>query len=146
MEFTEYENRVCEIIKTIAPKYLLIEMGNQATPIWAKAMEELGIFNSVRVVESKYYNKHSCKMIECSNIGMILEDECLDEQKQVEQVMRTIGSDVTWLDFMNGRGTTSRMAYKTGCDFVCSDLNKNRLSVAIEDLQKKGAEIQFVQK
>ena len=87
-----------------------------------------------------YAKKYSCFIVE----GVRPEQDFanyqidgIDELQAIDNICRNEKGCIC--DFFNGQGAVSLSAYKSGLDFVCSELNPNRLGKALSRLQKAGA-------
>jgi len=101
-------------------------------------------FVNVKVYESTYYKKNLCYIVQAWNDEkdfIAIQDSKLDEVDVNENIIVTMDENDVICDFMNGRGLTSKNAFKYGRKFICSDMNVNRLAVAYEDIARKGGEI-----
>lgn len=137
--FADLLDRMFEIIKALDVKDCYMEIGKQAVKNVEERMK--AIFPSVKVIESKYYNKYPCYFVIGEQKGheIALEAVVKDELDVIDEIISKQTGTV--LDFCCGRGAVSRSAYKHSKSFVCSDLNINRLAVAIEDIIKMGGKM-----
>lgn len=149
--FDVFMGRIFHILRELTTKgqleVALVEMGKQYVNVFAEGIRQ--IFGNVRVYESKYYNKYPCFIIQgWKHAGAFVDipDERKDELKMIDDYIRIRNQSGkhTILDFCNGRGATSRTAYKYGMPFICTEFNINRFAVAVEDLMKMGATVEGV--
>lgn len=138
-EFTDFLDRIFEVVAAIKAKAFYVETGKQSLKTLQERMAK--IFPKVRVIESKYYNKYPCYFVIGENAGdeLDLEDVVKDELDVIDEIIRK--RDGAVLDFCLGQGAVSRSAFKHGKVFVGSDLNINRLAVAIEDIMLMGGNV-----
>lgn len=140
----ELFERVFYILKEIGVNSCYLETGKDMVEYTRNKMSE--IFDNVRVIESFYYGNKPCFFVIGENDGHYLEMEesPKDELKVIDEIISK--KDGTVLDFCLGRGAVSRTAYRHCKKFIGTELNINRLAVSIEDILKKGAKIEEVEK
>lgn len=137
-EFTDFLDRIFEVVYAIGANAFYVETGKQSLKAVYDRMQR--IFPNVRVVASKYYNKYPCYFVFGESTEIVKVQEGIDELDVISEIIRQ--KDGTVLDFCLGRGAVSRSAYKHGKNFVGSDLNINRLAVAIEDIATMGGKVE----
>lgn len=138
-EFTDFLDRIFKVVSSIGANSFYVETGKQSLKTLQERMARL--FPNVRTIESKYYNKYPCYFVigEHNGCTVDFEDVIKDELEVIDEIISK--KNGTILDFCLGQGAVSRSAYKHGKDFIGSDLNINRLAVAIEDIQLMGGRI-----
>lgn len=133
-EFVTYINRCVEQIN---PDRLFVECfyrnKNQLLPM----VESL--FPCVKVYNNTYYHKPDCK---CWIIQGTKEQEDwglegMDEWDAVFKICQDVPFQAI-TDFFMGQGLVAEAAYKAGKVFYGSDMNRNRLAVAINRVVKRG--------
>lgn len=140
-QFGEFIARVFEVIRELHVrgqlKSAFIEIGKQNVDVFERELDD--IFESVRRYDSRYYNRHPCYILQGWDAGHFTDipDEGKDELKMIDDIVRmNRGKHI--LDFCGGRGAISRTAFKYGSPFTLTELNRNRLAVAIKDIMDKG--------
>ena len=141
-EFTQFLDRIFEVVEEISADAFFVETGKQSLKTVTERMQKL--FLNVRVIEAVYYGKYPCYFVMGESHPIALEDTVKDELDVIDEIISK--KEGTVLDFCLGQGAVSRSAYKYHKPFVGSDLNINRLAVAIEYLQKQGAVVTEVEK
>lgn len=138
-EWFGFIDRIFELMRTLKVNSCYMEFGEQYLNLAVERMNE--VFDNVRVIESRYYNKHKCYFVIGENEGheIELENVIKDELKVIDEIISK--KDGRVLDFCLGRGAVSRTAYKYKKPFIGTELNINRLAVSYEDLVKMGAKI-----
>lgn len=137
-EFTDFLDRVFEVVRIINADSFYVETGKQSLKAVTERMQKQ--FPNVRVIEAIYYNKYPCYFVFGENEEQItIDKEGIDELDVIDEIVRK--KEGTVLDFCLGQGAVSRSAYRHNRNFVGADLNINRLAVAIEDLQTMGGTI-----
>ena len=149
-KFTDFAARVFDIIRELHDngkvKNCFIEIGFQNVDMFEEELKR--IFGNVKRYESKYYNKNLCYILQGFDDGCFVDipTEVKDELKVIDDIVRcNSGKGKCILDFCCGQGAVSRTAYKYKEKFVCSELNKNRLAVAVQDVQKMGGKLVYVE-
>lgn len=146
--FNDFAGRIFDIIKELHDngkvKSCFVEIGAQNVKMFESALG--AIFDDVVCYESKYYNKNLCYILQGYDNGCFVDipSEVKDELKVIDDIVRCNPGKCI-LDFCCGRGAVSRTAYKYKEKFVCSELNKNRLAVAVQDVQKLGGKLDYVE-
>ena len=99
------------------------------------------LFPHVKIYENTYYHKPDCK---CWIIQGTKQEEDwglqgMDEWDAVFKICKDVPfSSIT--DFFMGQGLVAQAAYTAGKVFYGSDMNRNRLAVAISKVAKRGGE------
>ena len=133
-EFSDFGNRLIEIIKEISPKFTFIESGLKQTSDWISKLKE--IHSHIIVKEAYYY--HSKKNL-CNILCAYDDDvpECIqnlpfaDEEKIIELICRNVDFDCI-ADPCMGIGLVGFYANRYGKKFVGTELNPKRLAVCVE--------------
>lgn len=141
-DFEAFLDKAFDVVKQTGVEACYMEFGKQGLEGVKERMERL--FPYVRVIQSKYYNKYPCYFVIGETNPIELDAEVKDELKVIDEIISKKDGKV--LDFCNGRGAVSSTAFKHDRNFVCTELNINRLAVAVEKVQKAGATITRIRK
>lgn len=142
--FDEFIYRIFEVIRELHDhgrlRSAFIEIGKQKVDVFEG--ELAGIYSFTRRYESKYYNQYLCYILQGWDAGHYTDipDDKRDELKLMDEIIR-LNPGKKVLDFCGGQGGVSRTAYKYGNPFILTELNRNRLAVAIKDIMDKGGKV-----
>lgn len=136
--YEDFYVRLFECIKEISPAVCYLEIGKEHLADFLVEMRKL--YKRVTFYNSSYYHKRDnrCYIVRGWRYGKPPRLDDMDEENIIEWVCQhetyqCIG------DLCMGRGLVAVNAYKSGKQFVGTELNHKRLSVAIESLVKAGA-------
>lgn len=137
--FDEFITHIKRCIQEINPERLFVECfprnKNQIIPM----VESL--FPHVKVYNSTYYHnaKNICWIVQGTKKPEDWGLEGIDEWDAVFKICKDVPfTSIT--DFFLGRGLVAEAAYDAGKVFYGSDMNRNRLAVAISRVAKRGGE------
>ena len=99
------------------------------------------LFPHVKIYENTYYHKPDCKcwIIQGSNQVEDWGLQGMDEWDAVFKICKEVPFKFI-TDFFMGQGLVAQAAYAAGKVFYGSDMNRNRLAVAISKVAKRGGE------
>lgn len=143
--FKEFYKRLFECIKKISPKICYLEIGKDNLVNFL--IETKKIYKYVVFYNSTYYHKKDslCYIIRGSNDYKKPKLDNIDEEDIIKWVCENEEYNCIG-DLCIGRGLVAIHAYKNNKRFVGTELNKKRLSVAIENLVKIGAKYEIIRK
>ena len=100
-----------------------------------------GLYPCVKIYESTYYHKADCKawIIQGTRQPEDYGFDNMDEEDVIYQISEKVPFTCIG-DFFMGRGLVAESAFKAGKKFVGSDMNRNRLAVAIHRVADRGGE------
>jgi hypothetical protein len=134
--FNLFEMELFKRIDEINPKHLFMEVfaSNKGS-----FLDEIGKrYKHTKVYDSFYYNKpkNKCWIIHASNdlIGDLPIQE-IDETKAIAWICKNMDFKCIG-DLCMGRGTVGRYAYMNKRQFVGTELNKKRLALLVEHIEK----------
>lgn len=137
--FDEFVTHIKRCIEEITPDRLFVECfprnKNQIVPM----VEAL--FPCVKVYNSMYYHnpKNTCWIVQGTKQQEDWGLEGIDEWDAVFKLCKDVPfTSIT--DFFMGRGLVAEAAYDAGKVFYGSDMNRNRLAVAINRVAKRGGQ------
>ena len=137
--YEDFYVRLFECIKDISPAVCYVEIGKEHLADFIMEMRK--IYRKVTFYNSSYYHKRDnrCYIVRGWRYGKPPRLDDMDEENIIEWVCQhetyqCIG------DLCMGRGLVAVNAYKSGKQFVGTELNHKRLSVAIESLVEAGAQ------
>lgn len=133
--FPEFSEAFFSRIAEIFPSVCYVEIGKQNLSLFKESLSKL--FPVVQEWEIKYYNKHLCYLLRGGATKQEFDFSGLDDAATPEAAIR-IETPICVADLCTGRGLTAVAAYKLGKRFVGTELNKRRLAVAIERVNKLG--------
>lgn len=137
--FDEFVTHIKRCIQEINPERLFVECfprnKNQIIPM----VESL--FPYVKVYNSMYYHnaKNTCWIVQGTKQPEDWGLEGIDEWDAVFKLCKDVPF-TSIADFFLGRGLVAEAAYDAGKVFYGSDMNRNRLAVAISRVAKRGGE------
>lgn len=135
-EYNSFVKRFFEHISIIKPKIVFLEVfkSNKETFI----IETKKIFKNIKIYNSTYYHKKECKcyIIVASNDDVIdYPFENLDEQEIIKYICQKTEYNCIG-DLCMGKGLVGFYANEAKKKFVGTELNKKRLAVLIERINK----------
>lgn len=137
--FDEFVTHIKRCIEEINPERLFVECfprnKNQLLPM----VEEL--FPCVKIYNSSYYHnkKNVCWILQGTKQEEDWKLEGVDEWDAVFKICQNVPFNAI-TDFFMGQGLVAEAAYKAGRLFYGSDMNRNRLAVAISRVAKNGGQ------
>lgn len=137
--FDEFVAHIKKCIEQINPNRLFVECfarnKNQIIPM----VESL--FTYVKIYNSTYYHnkKNVCWIVQGSKTEEDWGLEGMDEWDAVFKICKDVPFNAI-TDFFLGQGLVAEAAYEAGKVFYGSDMNRNRLAVAISRIAKRGGE------
>lgn len=137
--FDEFVAYIKGCIKQVNPDRLFVECFYRNKSQLLPMVESL--FPHVKVYNNTYYHKPDCKcwIIQGTKEQEDWELEGMDEWDAVFKICQDVPfHSIT--DFFMGQGLVAEAAYKAGKVFYGSDMNRNRLAVAISRIAKRGGE------
>lgn len=135
--FDEFITYIKNCIEQINPDRLFVECfarnKNQIVPM----VESL--FPCVKIYNNTYYHSHKneCWIIQGSKRPEDWGLEGMDEWDAVFKICKEVPFNAI-TDFFLGQGLVAEAAYEAGKIFYGSDMNRNRLAVAISRIVKRG--------
>lgn len=137
--FADFSDAVFLRIAEMMPRTAYIEIGNQNVDDWYAKLGRL--YPHLQRWPVVYYRKHPTNIIRGSLTGIIEHDFTgIDEAKCIELIAK-IEQYQLMGDMCMGRGLVGLAAYKAGKAFVGTELNKRRLAVLLDGLNKLGAHV-----
>lgn len=132
-EWKKFINRFFECVDQIRPNTLFVEIGKQNLEQIKQEVSKRFIY--VQVFQSSYYNKNACYVV-CGSIQPITFDfNGIDEKRIIEKICKELTFECIG-DLCMGKGLVGFYAYKYGKSFVGIELNKKRLIVLKERIEK----------
>lgn len=137
--FDEFVTYIKSCIEQIKPERIFVECfarnKNQILPM----VESL--FPNVKVYNNTYYHskKNECWIIQGSKQPEDWGLDGMDEWDAVFKICKEVPFNAI-TDFFLGQGLVAEAAYEAGKVFYGSDMNRNRLAVAINRIAKRGGE------
>ena len=132
-----FYNSLFKRIDQINPERLFIEVFKSNINIFLKECEKR--FINVSYYNSKYYNntKNKCWIIQASNKEIVFpEKENLDEEKFIKWICDELSFTCIG-DLCMGMGLVGKYAYLNNKKFVGIELNKKRLALLIDFINRK---------
>lgn len=134
-EFSQFTDRMFDLIKYVLPSVTFIEMGYQHGPLVKAKLSEMYPF--VNEWDITYYNRGKNLLIRGSDKGTTTDYKGLDDEVTPEHAILSEKPECV-LDFCMGLGCTGLTAYKHGTRFIGLELNKRRLANLMNDIAKLG--------
>lgn len=137
--FDEFVAHIKRCIEQINPDRLFVECFYRNKKQLVPIVESL--FPHVKIYENTYYHKPDCKcwIIQGTKQAEDWGLQGMDEWDAVFKICKDVPfSSIT--DFFMGQGLVAQAAYAAGKVFYGSDMNRNRLAVAISKVAKRGGE------
>lgn len=137
--FVDLKNRAFKIIDRISPERVFVEIGKRNVQPVIDSLNAIGY--KTRVHEAVYDKKYTCFIIEGNKSGAFINYSIqdMDELQSMDEICKHEYGCIC--DFFNGLGSVSFAAYRNGMNFVCSELNPNRLGKTLHKFEKMGAVI-----
>ena len=135
--YEPFQKRFFECIDEINPQKLYIEVFKSNKEYFINECNKR--YKYVNIIDSKYYNKdkNKCWIIQCQNteIQDKLKYKNLDEQIIIEKICKEENYNCIG-DLCMGKGLVGYYANKYNKKFVGTEINKKRLAVLIERINK----------
>lgn len=138
--FDKFAKIVFNHIKAIKPKTCYLEIGKQNINMFKSLMESQ--FPIVQVWNIVYYKKNPCMLIRGGSSVQKFNFTGIDDEDTPFHAMENENFNCV-ADFCMGLGATAFAAYKHKKRFVGTELNKRRLAVTIDRVNKLGGNWNF---
>ena len=134
--FDEFYNHLFQHIKSIKPYCCYLEIGKQYIGTFKNEM--LKIFPSIQTWQITYYKKNPCFLIRGGHLDY--QEFNFENKDDTETPLLAIKAEKPKCvaDLCTGQGLTAIAAYRSNVRFVGTELNKRRLAVAIDKVNKLG--------
>lgn len=135
-EYESFVNRFFKCIALIKPKIVFIEVFKANEDRFIAELQKL--FKNLKIYNSTYYHKSDCKckILVASNDDIIdYPFENVDEQDVIKYICQNTEYNCIG-DLCMGKGLVGFYANQVGKKFVGTELNKKRLAVLIERINK----------
>jgi hypothetical protein len=133
--FSDFYDHLFFSIKQIAPRVCYLEIGRQHRKLFACLLQDL--FSVVQDWRITYYGKKECYLLRGGHAQREYDFTGLDE-RNTPRIAIEIENPDTVADMCTGQGLTAVAAYRLGKRFMGTELNKRRLAVAIDKVNKLG--------
>ena len=134
-DYDKFKNRFFECIDEIKPETIAVEVfASNKEPFFNEIMKR---YSFVKVYNSTYYHRkdRKCWIIVGSNTPVDFKIEGIDEEDAIDWICKNADYNCIG-DLCMGRGLVGFGANKYGRKFVGTELNKKRLAVLIERINK----------
>lgn len=135
--FGHFEQMLFTRIDQIRPKHLFIEVFKSNKEAFEKRCAQM--YRFVNIHESFYYNKpkNRCWILHASNdVVRYSELDNIDEEKAIKWICANHECQCIG-DLCMGRGLVGRYAFQAGKKFVGTELNKKRLAILVDYINKQ---------
>lgn len=133
--FKEFSAAFFSRIAEIAPSVCYLEIGKQHLSLFQMKLSEL--YPVIQTWNILYYKKNPCFLLRGGSTPQDYDFTGLDDTKTPEAAIRA-ENPLCVADLCTGQGLTAVSAYRLGKRFVGTELNRRRLAVAIERVNKLG--------
>lgn len=139
-DYLNFVKVLFENIKIINPKILFLEVFKSNKNLFIDECKKL--YKNIEVKDSCYYHntKNKCWILICSNDEIPNLPDNIDEQDFIQWICENINYNCIG-DLCIGRGLVGFYSNKYGKNFVGTELNKKRLAVLIERINKNKLEV-----
>jgi len=134
-QFFDFFSFLFDRIQQISPACCYLEIGKQNKGIFFDGLKQL--FPIVQIWKIKYYNKFPCYLLRGSISSINFDYTGIDDAKTPYLAIKN-ENPLCIADLCTGQGLTAIACYKLGQRFVGTELNKRRLAVAIDKVNKLG--------
>jgi len=134
-DFQQFYNPLFRRISMVSPKICYLEIGKRNLIKFQEKLAER--FPVIQTWEVTYFKKHPCYLLRGGRHPQNYDFNGMDEAVIPEIAIRVENPECV-ADLCTGRGLTAVAAYKLKKRFVGTELNKRRLAVAIERINKIG--------
>lgn len=142
-DYSKFEERIFEVIKEISPQELFLE-------VFASNKEKMiervkSLYQDILIYDSTYYHskKYRCWILHAGtkmrDMYSLLNGK--DEQDCIEIICKTLSDNDVIADPCMGQGLVGYYANKYGKKFVGTELNKKRLAVLLERINKNSLKV-----
>ncbi len=136
-DFGYFADTLFRRIAEIGARTAYIEIGNQAMEEWRFRLQRS--YPSVQCWPVTYYRKFPTNLLRVGSTPIDYDFTGIDEARCI-QILAEIEQYRVLADPCMGRGLAGIAAYKTGHVFMGTELNKRRLAVLIDRLDRAGAQ------
>lgn len=134
-QFSDFYMSLFQRIKLIDPYVCYLEIGNQNKGVFTEELKKL--FTVVQEWQITYYKKNPCWLLRGGQEELSFSYSGLDEQGTPLIAIQTERPCVV-ADLCTGQGLTAIAAYKEHKRFLGTEINKRRMAVAIDKVNKIG--------
>lgn len=137
LSYTPFEERLFQCIDEINPRNLFIEVFKSNKENFRKKFIER--YPYVQMNESTYYHnkKNKCWIIQgCYKENDLIEFNGIDEENVIKKICKEVNYNCIG-DLCMGRGLVGFNAYKNKKKFVGTEINKKRLAILIDNINKE---------
>jgi len=135
-DFRQFYNALFERIARIHPKACYLEIGKQHV---ARFELEMGrLFPEVQTWEIRYYGKNPCFLVRGGDRPAPDFDFTGMDDTRTPAAAISLENSECVADLCTGQGLTAVASFRAGKRFVGTELNRRRLAVAIEKVNKLG--------
>ena len=134
-KFSEFSAPFFSRIAEISPAVCYVEIGKQNLQLFKDKLS--GLFQVIQEWEIMYYKKHPCFLLRGGVSPQAYDFTALDDTKTPEIAIKAENPSCV-ADLCTGQGLTAVAAYHFGRQFVGTELNRRRLAVAIDRVNKLG--------
>lgn len=137
--FDEFVTHIKKCIEQIKPDRLFVECFARNKTQIIKMVESL--FPCVKIYNNTYYHspKNACWIVQGTKQPEDWKLEGMDEWEAVFKICEDVPFKAI-TDFFLGQGLVAEAAFNAGKVFYGSDMNRNRLAVAINRIAKRGGD------
>ena len=134
--FPDFQKRFFECIDEIKPKKLFIEIGKQYKETFYSECEKR--YSYVSIYESTYYHnkKNKCWIIVAEKEHRYYPFGGIDEEEVIKWICSNLEYECIG-DLCMGMGLVGYHSFLNGKSFVGTELNKKRLAVLVDKINKK---------
>ena len=137
--FDEFVTHIKKCIEQIKPDRIFVECFARNKTQIIKMVESL--FPCVKIYNNTYYHspKNACWIVQGTKQPEDWKLEGMDEWEAVFKICEDVPFKAI-TDFFLGQGLVAEAAFNAGKVFYGSDMNRNRLAVAINRIAKRGGD------
>jgi len=135
-DFSEFYSALFARIAQINPRACYLEIGKRHADIFEREMGRL--FPSVGIWEIRYYRKNPCLLVRGGERPSSSFDFTGLDDTRTPAAAIDLEYPSCVADLCTGQGLTAVAAFKAGKRFVGTELNRRRLAVAIDRVNKLG--------
>jgi len=141
-DFNKFERILFQRIQDVNPMTCYLEVGFQAVDRWQNQLGAL--YPYLQRWQTTYYKRNRCYILRGSHAGPTTQQyDGIDEATVIADVGQT-ESYTIFGDFCMGQGLVGLSAYRAGRSFVGTELNKRRLAVLLQKIDKAGGRIKRI--
>lgn len=142
-DFEYFTEALFDQIHNIGAPTVYVEIGNQALRMFEDKMAAR--FPHVQHWKVTYYRRNQTNLLRGSHITPINYDYSGIDEAECIQILTRIEQYQTIADPCMGRGLVGLAAYSAGKPFVGTELNKRRLAVLLDKLDRAGAQVSRIE-